>query len=101
MVRDLYRYIWKISARDQIFLSLLSTCVFLLELAPLELQRRIVNGAVDRREFRYIGVLCLIYLVVSLLHGGVKLATNIYRGAVSEKTNRHLRMQMVPRSDAE
>jgi ABC-type multidrug transport system fused ATPase/permease subunit len=99
MVRELYRYIWKVSARDQVFLSLLSTAVFLLELAPLELQRRIVNAAVDHREFRYIAWLCGIYLAVSLLHGGIKLVTNIYRGAVSEATNRHLRMQMIP--DAE
>ena len=96
MVKDLYRFIWKISKRDQILLSILSTGVFLLELAPLELQRRIVNSAVDDREFRYIGLLCLLYLGISLLHGGLKLVTNVYRGSVSEATNRHLRMQMVP-----
>ena len=97
MVRDLYRYIWKTSARDQVLLSILSTGVFLLELAPLELQRRIVNGAVDHREFRFILLLCLVYLAVSVLHGGLKLVTNIYRGSVSEATNRHLRLQMAPR----
>jgi hypothetical protein len=101
MVRDLYRYIWKTSARDQILLSILSTGVFLLELAPLELQRRIVNAAVNHREFRLIGLLCLIYLAVSLLHGGLKLVTNIYRGSVGEATNRHLRMQMIPPADRE
>jgi ABC-type multidrug transport system fused ATPase/permease subunit len=99
LVKDLYRYIWKISARDQVILSILSTCVFLLELAPLELQRRIVNAAVGHREFRYIGWLCVIYLAVSLLHGGIKLVTNIYRGAVSEATNRHLRLQLSPGSE--
>jgi len=62
MVKDLYRYIWRTSARDQILLSVLSACVFLLELAPLELQRRIVNSAVAHKPFRLIGVLCLIYL---------------------------------------
>ncbi len=96
MVKDLYRYIWHTSARDQILLSILSTCVFLLELAPLELQRRIVNGAVDHKPFRLIGVLCLIYLGVSLLHGGLKLVTNVYRGSVGEKTNQDLRMQLAP-----
>jgi ABC-type multidrug transport system fused ATPase/permease subunit len=94
VVKELYRYIWKISARDQVFLSMLSIGVFLLELAPLELQRRIVNGAVEHRGFRSIGVLCLIYLAVSLLHGCLKLVTNVYRGSVSEATNRHLRLQM-------
>ena len=77
-------------------LSVLSACVFLLELAPLELQRRIVNAAVGHKPFRLIGVLCLIYLGVSLLHGAIKLVTNVYRGSVGEKTNRHLRMQLAP-----
>ena len=85
LVRDLYRYIWKISARDQVLLSILSVGVFLLELAPLELQRRIVNGAVaHHREYRSIALLCVVYLAVSLLHGGLKLVTNVYRGSVSE-----------------
>jgi len=100
VVKDLYRYIWKVSARDQVLLSIMSAGVFLLELAPLELQRRIVNAAVAHREFRVIGILCLIYLAVSLLHGGLKLVTNVYRGSVGEKTNRHLRMQLAPSADA-
>jgi len=45
-VKDLYRYIWTVTARGQVILSALAIAVFLLELAPLELQRRIVNGAV-------------------------------------------------------
>jgi len=96
--RELYGFIWRTSARDQMALIALSTGVFLLELAPLELQRRIVNAAVEHREYRVIGVLCLVYLAVSLLHGGLKLATNVYSGAVSEKTNRRLRLQIGPRA---
>ena len=96
MVKDLYRYIWNVSARQQVVLSLLSTGVFLLELAPLELQRRIVNAAVGGREFRIIVVLSLIYLGAALLHGGLKLLTNVYRGSVSERTNKHLRLQVSP-----
>jgi len=45
VVKELYRYIWKVSARDQVLLSLLAAALFLIELVPLELQRRIVNGA--------------------------------------------------------
>lgn len=96
MTKDLYRYIWNVSAREQIVLSALSVGVFLLELAPLELQRRIVNSAVNHREFGFIGLLCLIYLVVSLLHGGLKLVMNVYQGAVSEAANKRLRMQINP-----
>lgn len=96
LIKDLYRYIWSISARDQVLLSIMSVGVFLLELAPLELQRRIVNGAVAHHPYRSIAILCGVYLAVSLVHGGLKLVTNVYRGSVGEKTNRHLRMQLAP-----
>jgi ABC-type multidrug transport system fused ATPase/permease subunit len=96
MVKALYRYIWKISARDQILLSLMSVGVFVLELVPLELQRRIVNTAVHHQNFHLIIKLCLIYLAVALVHGGLKLGTNIYKGSVSEATNKDLRLKMEP-----
>ncbi len=100
MVKDLYRYIWEVSARGQVILSALSVAVFLMELAPLELQRRIVNGAVERREFAFIGTLCLIYVVVALVHGSLKLVLNVYRSSVSEAANQRLRMQINPTATA-
>ena len=67
VIKDLYRYVWKISGRDQVILSVLSVTLFLLELAPLELQRRIVNSAVDRQAFEVIGLLCLLAIPATLL----------------------------------
>ena len=100
MVKDLYRYIWKVSARDQVLLSLLAVLLFLIELVPLELQRRIVNGAVDGRGWEFVGTLCLVYVGVALLHGGLKLLMNVYRGSVSEAANKRLRLQMNPATDS-
>jgi len=100
LVKDLYRYIWTVSARGQIILSALSIAVFLLELAPLELQRRIVNGAVERQNFRFILMLCLIYVGVALVHGVLKLVLSVYRGSVSEAANQRLRMRIDPTATA-
>ena len=96
IVKDLYRYIWEVSARGQVILSALSIAVFLIELAPLELQRRIVNGAVESRGFSFIATLCVIYVAVALLHGSLKLILNVYRSSVSEAANQRLRMQIDP-----
>ncbi|MGL4967687.1 MAG: ABC transporter transmembrane domain-containing protein [Inquilinus sp.] len=98
MTRDLYRYIWQVSGRDQIFLSLLAVMVFMLDLAPLELQRRIVNGALAHSQLRDLLLLCLIYVAAVVTQGGIKLVLNVYRGAVSEAANRRLRLQMSPAS---
>jgi ABC-type bacteriocin/lantibiotic exporter with double-glycine peptidase domain len=91
-IEGLYRYVWKISSRDQVILAVLSVTLFLLELAPLELQRRIINDAVDYRAFEMIGLLCLLYVAVALVQGGLKLMLNVYRGSVSEAASRRLRL---------
>jgi len=67
---------------------------------PLVLQRRIVNGAVDGRGWEFVGTLCLVYVGVALLHGGLKLVMNVYRGSVSEAANKRLRLQMNPSATA-
>ena len=92
-MKDLYRYIWKASGRQQVILSVLAVILLLIELAPLELQRRIVNSAVEHKDFQLIGLLCLIYVAVTLTHGALKLVLNVYRASVGEAANRRLRMQ--------
>ncbi len=71
---------------------MLSTIVFLLDLAPLELQRRIVNEAIHDRSFNRLLLLCAIYAGVTLLQGGSKLATNIFKNSVGEAASRRLRI---------
>jgi len=87
----IFRYIWRVSGPHQVALCLISIAVFLLGMAPLELQRRIVNGAFERREMAPIAWLCAAYVGVAMLAGGLKLALNIYRGWVSEGAVRDLR----------
>ena len=91
-VKKLFRFVWQMSARDQIFLSLLAVSVFLVDLVPLELQRRITNAAVDKHDFKIVILLCLGYLVAAAMMGLLKFWLNVYRSAVSERANRHLRL---------
>jgi ABC-type multidrug transport system fused ATPase/permease subunit len=67
--------------------------LFLLELAPLELQRRIVNGAVESSSFRLVALLCALYVGVILTQGGLKLVLNVYRGSVAETAVKRLRLE--------
>ena len=91
--KDLYRYVWRTSARSQVLLTVLAVGVFLLELAPLELQRRIVNNAVEAQTYQVIALLCGLYLVVVLTQGGLKLILNVYRGSVIETACKSLRLE--------
>lgn len=92
-VIELYRYVWSVSGRAQIGLIGLALVLFLLDLAPLELQRRIVNGAVGHQQFGYLALLCLVYVGAVLVQGGLKLLFNVYRGAVVETANQRLRLE--------
>jgi ABC-type bacteriocin/lantibiotic exporter with double-glycine peptidase domain len=91
-VKSLFRFVWKLSARDQIFLSLLAIGVFLVDLVPLELQRRIANSAVREHDFKMVLLLSLVYVATAFALGGLKMALNVYRGSVTEKANRTLRL---------
>jgi ABC-type bacteriocin/lantibiotic exporter with double-glycine peptidase domain len=97
---NIYRYVWETSGWHQLPLVLLTACVSLLEVAPLELQRRIVNDVVKHRDYRFVLILCAIYLGAVLLQGGAKLVLNIYRNWVGESAVRELRRRVHALVDA-
>ncbi len=88
-------YAWRIGRAHQLRLIALTVVVFLLDLAPLELQRRIVNDALRQSQFAPLALLCGLYLAVNLAEGALKLALNVYRGWVGECAARTLRHQVI------
>jgi len=87
----LFGFIFKTSARHQFALAVITILLCLVITLPLELQRRIVNDALQRRDFRTIGVLALAYFAAVIAQRGIKLAMNVYRSWVSENSTRYLR----------
>jgi ABC-type bacteriocin/lantibiotic exporter with double-glycine peptidase domain len=90
----LFRYILATSWQHQIPLVLLTVAVFLLEVVPLELQRRVVNDAVKNRSYSAIAMLCGAYVAAVLVQGAAKLGVNIYRSWVGERIKRDLRRRV-------
>jgi ABC-type bacteriocin/lantibiotic exporter with double-glycine peptidase domain len=88
----LYGYIWQTSGRAQILLAILSVFIFLLDLVPLELQRRIVNDAISRKAFTELIWLCSVYALTALVQGAAKLVWNVHRNSVGVATSRRLRL---------
>ena len=86
-----FRYALATSGVHQLLLLGLTVTVFLLEVVPLELQRRIVNDLVKDRPYRWAIILCAVYAGVVLVQGGTKLILNVYRGWVGERAIRDLR----------
>lgn len=88
---NIFWYVLEASGWHQLFLVILTVAVFLLEIVPLELQRRIINDLAKNREYRLIAMLCGAYAGTVLVQGGIKLVLNIYRSWVSERAIRDLR----------
>lgn len=89
--RGLYRFIWRLTSRDQVLLSLLTLLVIPLSALPLELQRRMVNEAIGERNAHLLLLLGAAWIMVLLVQGGLKYLINLRRGLVVEKVARELR----------
>lgn len=92
--RAVFSYILKTSWRHRLPLCLLTAVVFLMDVVPLELQRRVVNDLVKHRAFGLVVILGIVYSGVVVVQGGIKLTLNVYRGWVGERAKRELRRRI-------
>ncbi len=92
--QNVFRYVFEASGWHQLLLLVLTVAVFLLEVVPLELQRRIVNDLVKHRNYQLVVILGIVYVGVELVQGGSKLGLNIYRSWVGERATRALRKRI-------
>src|ERR1700745_616221 len=92
---NLFRYVFAVSWRHQIALVGLTVIAFLLEVVPLEIQRRVVNNLVKERPFQLVIALCAAYAGAVLIQGATKLGLNVYRGGLGENATRDLRRHVI------
>jgi ABC-type bacteriocin/lantibiotic exporter with double-glycine peptidase domain len=92
---SLFRFIVQTSGRHQLALAGITILLCLVITLPLELQRRIVNEALQRRDFHTIGFLALTYFGAAIAQRGIKLAMSIYRSWVGENSTRYLRSRVL------
>jgi len=94
---SIYAYVWQICRAGQIKICLLVCLVASLSVAPLELQRRMVNSAVSNHDLRLLVLLGFAYLAVLLIQGGLKYSLNLVKGRVREEVTRDLRKRILER----
>ncbi len=103
MEKSIYRYILKHSARDQVFLLILTAISMPLVYIGLEIPKLIINNALggvdipdqvfgyDINQLQYLFILCFIYLGLALLNGVLKYFMSVYRGVLGERMLRRFR----------
>ena len=106
MEPTVWKFIKRHSLRSQLLLLVLTIVSFPFLYLSLELPKIIINDAIDGTGFPrqffgveleqipYLMVLCVIFLIMVLLNGGLKFANNVYRGTVGERMLRRLRYQL-------
>ena len=99
-MRDLYAYVWRSSASQQIVLIVLAIIAAVLATAPLELQRHIINTLAGHEKFERLGWLCGGYLIAALSIGGLKYLVNIRSGGLGELMIRSLRKEVLRSSSS-
>jgi len=90
-MRELYAYVWRSSASQQIVLIILAIIAAVLATAPLELQRHIINTLAGHEKVENLGWLCGGYLIATLSIGGLKYIVNIRSAGLGEYMIRSLR----------
>jgi ABC-type multidrug transport system fused ATPase/permease subunit len=93
-MRELYKFVWRASASQQIILIILAVTAALLAMAPLELQRHIVNTLAGHEKAEKLLWLCGAYLIAALSISGLKYMLNIKSAGLGELTILSLRQDI-------
>lgn len=103
MEKSIYKYILKHTARDQIFLLILTAISMPLIYIGLEIPKLIINNALggvdipdtvfgyDIDQLQYLFILCFAYLGLALFNGILKYFMSVYRGVLGERMLRRFR----------
>lgn len=89
--KSLYGFVWRMSGWRQFVASGLAISVALLAMAPLELQRLIVDDVIVDRNFEMLIWLGAIYLAAIILQQVLKFIMRVYRGWIGESATRFAR----------
>lgn len=95
VARQLYRFVWRNSSRLQYLTCGVALLTLPLTLAPIELQRRIIDDAIGEQALDLLLMLVLIYAGVVLAQQIVKFVYNVMRGRIAEKLCKVMRGRLI------
>ncbi|MCL5778754.1 ABC transporter ATP-binding protein [Limibaculum sp. FT325] len=93
--RSLAGYVWRMSGWHQLGVALLAIGVSVLGLAPIELQRRLIDDAIGKGDGGLLVKLALVYLGVVVVQQALKLALRLAQGWLGESAVRYTRAHLL------
>ncbi|MBT3626572.1 MAG: ATP-binding cassette domain-containing protein [Rhodospirillaceae bacterium] len=121
MDKNIYKFIFKHTKGQQIYILLVTICSMPFYYASLDIPKLIINSALkvddpaiqgdefprpltilgieimDVSQLTLLGSLCVIFLFLVLVNGGFKMYINIYKGRMGERMLRRLRYLLYSR----
>ena len=91
----LLKYVWRMSGWHQVAVCVIAVIVTLLNLAPIELQRRIVNEVVSTQDVALLVQFGVIYLSIILIHQAVKFGLRVYQEWLMESSLIYTRQHLI------
>lgn len=89
------RFAWRMSGWHQAASCGLAVLVAVLNLVPLELQRRIVNEVVETQNLSLLLQLGGFYVAVIVIHQAAKYALRVYQGWLTESAIHYVRNHLI------
>lgn len=109
MESSIFRFIWRFSKKDQIFLLILTAFSFPFLYFSLDLPKIIINKAISGKDIpphlfgfelnqiEYLILLSCVFLALVCVNGAFKFYVNVFRGKLGERMLRRLRFDLFAR----
>ena len=92
--RALFSWIFYKNVKLQILLVLIITVTVFARVLPLEMQKRVVNEAINLRDIDLLLLYCGIYLAAVLTASGLKFLTNMVQVVISQRATAYMRKSL-------
>jgi ABC-type bacteriocin/lantibiotic exporter with double-glycine peptidase domain len=87
-------FVWRASGTHQFYVGLIAIAVALLHFAPIDLQRRIVDEAIENGDTNSLLLLGAVYLGIVVIQGVLKYVLLLYQSWVGESAVKAARDQL-------
>ena len=92
--RSLFSWIFPGNVKLQLLLLLIIAVMVFARVLPLEMQKRVVNEAINLRNVDLLMIYCGIYLIAVVCSSGLKFLISVIQTLISERTTARMRKDL-------
>ncbi len=94
MPGNIFSYAIAVSGHHQLWISLVSLAIAAISVAPIALQQRIINDAIEGKDFNLLALLCGLLLATILIRVALKYLLGLYQNWIAQSAIRTERLSL-------